>query len=495
MKNVIVLLVDTLRYDFMGFNGNEWVQTPNMNRLAEKSVVFDQAYLGSYPCMPARRDMLTGKLEFPFRGWGPMEANDRDLAKVITEENGIPSMLITDHFHLWEKGSGNYHFNFSAYEFIRGQEYDKWKIDTDSVQMPVGPEKSAGHCGDPEAYYARNRKNGAFRKTERDYFPAILMSEAGAWLEKNYTRDRFFLMIDCFDPHEPFDPPQHYIDLYDKDYRGQDVIWPTYGRNSLSEEETERVRKLYAAEITMTDRWIGYLLDQIELLGLMENTMIVLATDHGHMFGEHELMGKPWSGISDSNMYQEVAHIPLVVYHPQNPEPGKRVNDLVQLVDLYPTILDAFEISSPQDLQGRSLLPLLTGDHSGVAVQETVCFGRFGEALNITDGEWTLFIWPEDATNEPLYWYSSLPPQYGAAFATGDYENGRYPVACARGEQYSALYNVKSDYRQQHNVIADFPDVVSRLKRSAAAFLSNCGAPAEQFHRLGLDAYREGVRL
>ena len=67
---VIILLVDTLRYDFMGFHSNQSVKTPNMDRLAAKSLIFDKAYLGSYPCMPARRDLYTGKFEFPFRGWG-----------------------------------------------------------------------------------------------------------------------------------------------------------------------------------------------------------------------------------------------------------------------------------------------------------------------------------------------------------------------------------------------------------------------------------------
>src|SRR5947209_19143970 len=108
VMKVILVLIDTLRHDFMGFNHNAWVKTPNMDRLAGKSCVFDNAYLGSYPCMPARRDLWTGRFEFPFRGWGPLEYNDQDLPKVLTIEHGVPSMLVTDHYHLWEAGSGNY---------------------------------------------------------------------------------------------------------------------------------------------------------------------------------------------------------------------------------------------------------------------------------------------------------------------------------------------------------------------------------------------------
>ncbi|UOF88757.1 sulfatase [Fodinisporobacter ferrooxydans] len=485
--NVVLLLVDTLRYDFMGFNGNKNIQTPNMDRLAKKSIVFDNAFLGSYPCMPARRDILTGRYEFPWRGWGPLEHDDNDLTNVITLKNKHTSMLITDHFHLWEKGSGNYHFNFSGYEFIRGQEYDKWKIEIGEVDYPAAPEKLAGHCRNPKEYFERNRRNGAFRKNEADYFPAQVMMNAANWLENNRKRENFFLMIDCFDPHEPFDPPKHYIDLYDSDYKGEEVIWPTYGWNTLSEEETCHVRSLYAAELSMTDRWIGYLLDKMEQLGLMENTMIIFTTDHGHMFGEHNLMGKPWSAISDSNMYQEVAHIPMVIYHPEIRKPGKRVSQLVQPVDIYPTVLDAFGIEHPDGLHGKSLIQILLDDsQDSQETRKYACFGRYGEAINITDGEWTLFLWPSTESNSPLYWYSQLPPQYGPEKAIGGYENGRYPVHVERGTQNSALYNIKEDYRQTENLIDKRPDVAERLKKRIVEFLEEIDAPEEQLIRLGL---------
>src|ERR671916_2893882 len=208
---VVALLLDTLRYDFMGFNSNQWI-TPNMDRLAASSIVFDKAYLGSYPCMPARRDLWTGKFEFPFRGWGPLEYDDEDLAKVLTAHKwprnpprtpplagnsvrrsdaadgpGLTSMLITDHYHLWERGSGNYHFDFSGYEFIRGQEYDKWKVEPGGSPNPVEG-KQVGHL--PSGYFELNQRNVKFRETERDYFPAMLMTRAADWVEKNGEGDR-----------------------------------------------------------------------------------------------------------------------------------------------------------------------------------------------------------------------------------------------------------------------------------------------------------------
>jgi arylsulfatase A-like enzyme len=485
--NVILILVDTLRYDFMGFNGNTWVRTPNMDRLARRSLVFDRAYLGSYPCMPARRDLWTGNFEFPFRGWGPLEYNDRDLARVLTSENGIPSMLVTDHYHLWHGGSGNYFFDFTGYDFIRGQENDQWfpALDLEPYQLSKGSQ--AQHT--PADYFAAYKRNVKFRASERDYFPAMVMERAAQWVEENQGQGNYLLVIDCFDPHEPFDPPRHYLDLYDPDWDGGELIWPTYGRSQYSARETQHIRARYAAELTLTDRWLGHFLDTLELTGEMDRSMVVLTTDHGFMLGEHGLIGKPWSAISDSNLYQELVHVPLVMFHPQLREPGGRSQDLVQMVDLFPTVLEVFGMRAP-DADGRSLMPILTGSENAGTGREIACFGRFGEAVNLTDGEWTLFIWPNGPLNEPLNWYSQLPPRYGHAHADGPKVPvsplDRWPVNCARGSMQTQLFNIAADPAQGHDMAPDRPDVVARLKRQAGAFLTEVGAPAEQFERLDL---------
>jgi arylsulfatase A-like enzyme len=128
------------------------IRTPKIGALARKSVVFENAYLGSYPCMPARRDMWTGRFEFPWRGWGPLEPSDPDIAKIVTQ-NGQTSMVISDHYHMWERGSGNYFFNFSGVEFIRGQENDLWITDPDiPIEFPGDPERMARHPRRPGSF-------------------------------------------------------------------------------------------------------------------------------------------------------------------------------------------------------------------------------------------------------------------------------------------------------------------------------------------------------
>ena len=101
---------------------------------------------------------------------------------------------------------------------------------------------------------------------------------------------------DAWDPHEPWDPPQYYIDQYNSGYEGDVVMYPCYGfsKDIMSEAELNHVRALYAAEVTLVDRWVGHLFETIRVLGLRKDTVVVLMSDHGHYFGDHGLQGKPW---------------------------------------------------------------------------------------------------------------------------------------------------------------------------------------------------------
>ena len=220
-----------------------------------------------------------------------MEPEDVDIAKILTR-NGHTGMVISDHYHMWERGSGNYFFNFSGSEYIRGQENDLWITDpTIPVEYSADPERMARHSLRSESY-ARYKRNTAHFRLEEDYFAPQVFRKASEWLERNRTLKDFFLMLEVFDPHEPFDPPFPYNEMYNPGYSGQSFIWPTYGKSDLySEEELKQIRSLYAGEVTMVDRWLGYFIDTVKHLGLMDDTMIIVTTDHGHLFGEHGMIG------------------------------------------------------------------------------------------------------------------------------------------------------------------------------------------------------------
>ena len=221
--NVIVILCDTLRRDHCGpyhqgrplnrcwsDEAPDWVvPTPNMDRLAARGTVFDQCYCGSTPCMPARRDIYTGRYEFLERGWGPLAEEDRDLPRQVS---GPPnrsvqwavaqgykvSYLITDHFHLWEQGSGNYHMGYTGFDFVRGCEADAFYTAPEG-DFPI-PE------GDRYSKNERHWRNvHHIRQSEGDFFCAQVFQKAAAWLEQNRSYRDFYLHLDIFDPHEPWD--------------------------------------------------------------------------------------------------------------------------------------------------------------------------------------------------------------------------------------------------------------------------------------------------
>ena len=125
MKLVFVLF-DTLNRLALGAYGGREVATPNFDRFARRAMTFDNHYVGSLPCMPARRDMHTGRLNFMHRSWGPLEPFDNSLPAILNKAN-VYTHLITDHFHYFEDGGATYHNRFTSYDFIRGQEYDPWK--------------------------------------------------------------------------------------------------------------------------------------------------------------------------------------------------------------------------------------------------------------------------------------------------------------------------------------------------------------------------------
>lgn len=437
--------------------------------------------------MPARRDIWTGRYEFPWRGWGPLEDGEPTLPGLLSAA-GIRTQLVTDHYHLWESGSGNYHFPFDGATFIRGQENDHWLAgDPPPFEYPDDPSRIAGHTRHRNSY-ERYLRNVAGRTAESDYFAAQVMQTAVNWLEDGAGEGPFFLLIDCFDPHEPFDPPPDDAERFLAGIDGKRNPWPTYGdAGYLSAEDLAAVRGLYAGEVAYVDRWVGRLLEAVERLGLADSTLVMVLSDHGHLLGEHGLVGKPWAGLADSNLYDELARIPFLVRHPDGHGAGRRYDELVQPIDVFSTLLDWFGVEAPPDRHGASVLPLLDG--TPIPWREHAFSAKFGESVAVTDGRWTLFQWPPGQENEPLYWYSTHPPVFLGARATGPLEgNHRFPAANARGSEHTALYDRAIDPGFRTNLVAGAPEEAARLAEALRDFLTGLSAPPEQLRRLGIDA-------
>ncbi|WP_248910651.1 sulfatase [Halocatena marina] len=494
--NCIVILCDTLRRDHCSpyhqgrpldkvqspEQPNWVVPTPNMDRLAERGTTFENAWCGSTPCMPARRDIYTGRYEFLERGWGPLEDDDLDLPRQVSgppnqsitksKRDGYSvSQLITDHFHLWERGSGNYHMGYTGVEFIRGHESDNWK--TDPVEFPC-PD-------DPMSKRERHFRNVHLtRESEADHFAAQVFGEATDWLRRNHEHDDFYLHIDCFDPHEPWDPPEHLVKKFDE--RGYDVDeWSSRAvydewADHYTEDELRHLQALYAAQVVLVDRWLGELLDAMNELELWEDTMVVFTTDHGTFNGDRGRTGKIQTHEHDS-----LAHIPFIVSHPEYGH-GERRDQLVQLVDIYPTVLNAVGRPCPDDRHGVDLEGVLQDPDA--MTREWAIAGQFGKSVTITDGDWILHQSPIES-NEPLYWYSHRDAMF-LQYDLGPFEDGRRPVDCPSWDTETWLSDKRVDPNEYENLADECPEKLAEMQTALTQTLCDLNAPPEQRERLGL---------
>ncbi len=497
--NVISILCDTLRRDHVGaYNlgkplnqcwsreAPDWVvPTPNMDRLAARATVFDNCWCGSTPCMPARRDVYTGKLEFLSRGWGPLAEDDKDLPRQVSgepnqsitrmQQRGLPvSYLITDHFHLWEQGSGNYHMGYTGFEFVRGKESDA--MYTDPVDFDCPEQDRLGKC---ERHW---RNVHHIRKTEEDWFSMQVFSRAARWLEANHTRENFYLHIDEFDPHEPLDPPEEILKLFDPEgySRFPANNWPyAPWREHLTEDELRNVRARYAANVVLVDRALGRLLDTMDRLDLWKNTLVILTTDHGTFNGDHGRVGK-----LQTHEFDAKAHIPLIIAHPEHGH-GERRSQLTQLVDLYPTTLAAVGRPMPEaeDLHGVNLLPVI--QDAGAETRDHALAGMFGKSVTITDGHWVLHQSPVE-DNQPLYWYDYCLAKFIQYDLGPVRDNCRRQVRTASWPERTWLSNRDDDPNELVNLAGSNPDKLREMQQTLKAELIRLRAPSEQIERLGL---------
>ena len=416
--NVIVICIDSLRYDHVGAYGNDWIKTPYLDAIMKRAATFERMYVGSYPTLPNRMDLFFGKTTFPFHGWAPLPKEETPLAEVLTDE-GYVTQMIYDTPHMTSAGR-NFERGFMFWDWIRGQEGDNYRSDAMDYDWPAPIKKLRGAPGSEfkhtYAQYLRNTRDFA---KETDYFAAKVFQTSMDWLDSNYGHDKFFLWIDCFDPHEPFAPPPPYDTMYDPGYQGDVMPHPHYGhvKKLYSPREIKNIHALYAGEVTFTDRWVGQFMQKVEDLGLLEDTLVIFTVDHGFYFGEHGLIGKPYNRwqADSGDLYEEILRQPFWVMHPKGIGAGKHFKQLALPADVRPTILDCLNIKEPKPGDGRSLMPVLKGKarkHRDYVVSGRPLEPRWGVNPNtITTDRWALIHHPWDASKDQLYDLQADPQQ------------------------------------------------------------------------------------
>ena len=396
--NVLLLIIDSLRPDHVGAYGSPQVQTPNVDWVAARGMRFNRAFPEAMVTLPARRSIFTSRRIFPFRnfkpdkelgispGWEPIEDPARTTFTSEFQRAGYWTAHVSDNPFTAFTG---------PYEPFR-KTFDRW----DTI---VG---QSGQVNPPESVPVET-VNGWLPPVLRDsrYFPGMrkYLANSGAGVDEEETcaarvykraievlddaivRQPFCLTVDCFDPHEPWSPPRKYIDMYgDPDYEGPEIGVTRYGNSSyLTPEELRRLHAVYAAEVTMTDHWLGRFLERFREKELHENTVILLLSDHGYLLGERGLTGKV-----PSQLHPELAQVPFIVAHPDGRAAGEVSSHFASTHDVGPTLLSLAGVDRPRWMEGMDLSPLMDGDQP--AGRRPFHYGGMFNRFYIRTDEWLL---------------------------------------------------------------------------------------------------------
>jgi arylsulfatase A-like enzyme len=435
-RNAVLIVIDSLRADHLRCYGARGMRTPNLDALARGGVRFTRVFPEAMPTMPARRSLLSGRRAYPFRGWQPWAGMAKrpgwqpiqpSAETLITafRRAGWWTAYVTDnpflgYTRVLEPFRRTPH-RFVRIEGQRGERRPRSIVPRTAAlrRLPPGPLRRESRISSIRQYLANNGPNG----DELDQAVSRLFRSAAQQLSTAKRHGRFLMVVDCFDPHEPWTPPRRYLDMYgDHDYRGYEIadIGYTHASNYLSERHVARLRTTYSASVTMTDRWLGVFLDRLWELGLDESTAIMLTSDHGIFLGEHD-----WTGKGPSLLHPELIHVPMLLRAPGGVGAGTTSDWLASTHDVGPTLVSLAGVRRPPSFEGADLSPI----PRGAAPNEDRPFavGGYGNHSYVRDRRW--------------------------AYMTGN------------DWRHERLYDVVADRGERRDVAAERPDVAAEMRR------------------------------
>jgi arylsulfatase A-like enzyme len=420
---------------------------------------------------------------------------------------GVITQLITDHPHLFETGGENYHTDFTAWDYERGHESDPWKTRPDASWLGT-PSYGRGHT-----HYDNSR--GYFRG-EEDFPGPRTMQATARWLAEDAPvhrakGERFFLFVDEFDPHEPFDTPEEWATRYDDSWEGPHLVWPPYAVDAfkqgiLDEKDARQIRAQYGGKLSMIDHWLGRVLDALDETNAWEDTAVILCTDHGHYLGDTDVHGRDVWGKPGLPVYKPLGHIPMLVSWPGI---TPSTNDaLTTSTDIHATIAEVFGAPIKHTAHGKSLVPVLANEKT--QVRDWLLTGVWGREVQIVTNEWRYTRGPSGANAPHSMWsnrWSTMPiasmPDYKMPMpddrAVLDYMPGstipviRQPFRegdllpfWSYAKQYETImFNRAEDPDESVNRIGD--SIAKDAEELLRVALTEVDAPSEQFERLALN--------
>jgi len=440
IKNFILIVLDSFRQDHVSYyNRGKQVfenvsacKTPNLDEFARENLVFHNVYPSGLPTIPVRYELLTGMFSLPYRPWQPLLPYPKDItAADILSRRGYVCGLITDTYHLF-KPDMNFHRSFHCFEWIRGQEYDAYM--SSPPKRKIENYVNENYPEEWRRLVAKYLANTDNFESEEDYFPAKVFSKVIEWLKKNRVYDHVFLWVDCFDPHEPWDPPSRFDVYTNPSYKGPRIILPMggYAEEWATKEQIDYIRGLYAGEASFVDHCIGKLFKALEELGYYEDSVIVVTADHGHPLADH---GKFLKG--SDRMYNELLKIPFLMHIPGYEH--KDIDALVQFPDVLPTVLEILGLKSEtRCMQGWSFMEVLEGAREE---HRKYIISGYHEAMDrcIRSKEWSFIKRPEGQPDE--------------------------------------LYNLIEDPKEKNNLIDERRDIAMQLASYYGSYFFKAGRP------------------
>lgn len=402
--NILLIMCDQLRYDCLT---SSYIKTPNIDRIKEKGVFFNNAYSQTPVCIPARHSLIAGQNAFSI-------GLPENMVKRGEIKYPLPELV---------RNQGYYTCAVGKMHFIPTREhfgFDKMLL---SEEMP-------GHIEDDE-YLQFLRDNGYQnviephgKRSETYYIPqdSELPKDfhTTAWtarttkkvIENNLNRN-FFIFSSFIKPHPPFDPCEPFNSMYDPNSVPEPIRhngdtspldssiyiqngYKVNGISNVTDEHLKKMRAYYYASVTQVDTYIGEILDTLETNGIYDDTLIILTADHGEMLGDH-------AGFGKRTYYEQSTKIPYIISYPKEFEQGVESNALVTLQDIYATILTCCGAEVPNICDGLDLTAVCKAQKENVRETLIAEYGTGREFKCMLRWENYKYIYFANGGNEVLY--------------------------------------------------------------------------------------------
>lgn len=364
--NILVILTDQQRWDTIGLNGNDQVQTPNLDSLARSGACFSNAYANCPVCMPSRMSMLSGQYPASLRiccNGIEMPPDVMCLQHILKPYGYRTANLGKLHFKNHSSMFRDHRDPHPAYGFdtlVHSDEpgcyddaYLKW------VEKRAPDEVRNCECDTPPAWKGRPIKNhprGAkspylFEGPEDLTHTAFVVDETITFLEQ-HQHEPFFCIAGMYAPHPPINPPKRFVDMYEQKDLPLPLRLPEEISEDVTDEQWQKIKAYYYALVSHVDDQTGRILKRLKELGLEENTVVIFTSDHGENLGDHGMTGK-------CNYHDSSTRVPLIFSCPEKISSRGVTREITELVDVAPTVLDLCGVQVPPFMQGKSLVPYL----------------------------------------------------------------------------------------------------------------------------------------